>query len=181
MSGAWHAKNLDRPEFFSSSQAAVGAGREVTPLVEALNRKVAVDGSCWAPVTGGVILGCRVSAPRSAAGCAVANVRPPRGAVAGARVGRGQRGLLLSFTLAAARTAGNRSMRRLSQSTDGQGRREGMISSPASSNTTVKRTRGVASSQRYGRARKLCAPFARRGTTAPAAYLSRYTDLGEIH
>ena len=173
MSGAWHAENLDRPKFFSPSQAAVEAGREVTPLVEALNGKAAVEGSRWAPSTGGVLLNRRRLAPRSAAGCATVNARPPRGAVAGARDGRGQCGLLLSSALAAARTAGDRGVRRLSRSTADQDEREGMASSPASSNTTVKRTRGVASSQRYGRARKVCAPFARRGTTAPAAYLSR--------
>ena len=181
MSGAWHAENLADRSSCGHRQAAIEAGREVAPPVEAVKGKSAVKGSRWAPVTGDAFLTQRGSAPGSVAECSVAKVRSSRGAVAGARVGRGQRGLLLSFTLAAARTAGNRSMRRLSQSTDGQGRREGMISSPASSNTTVKRTRGVASSQRYGRARKLCAPFARRGTTAPAAYLSRYTDLGEIH
>ena len=140
MSGAWHAENLDRPKFFSPSQAAVEAGREVTPQVGAVNRKAAVEGSRWAPVTGSVPLNRRRSAPGSVAECPVARVRPSCDEVAGARGGRGHCGLLPVRTLATARTAGHRRVRKLSRSTGGQGRHEDMISSPASSNWALERT-----------------------------------------
>ena len=141
MSGAWPAENRDRPEFLLPPlQAAIEEGRDETPLVEAVKGEAAVDGLRWAPIGGVVLLNCRKLVPRSTAGSAAENTRPPRGAVAGTRDGRGHCGLLLSFILATARTAEHRRVRRVSWSTGDQGRLEDMISSPASSNWAVERT-----------------------------------------
>ena len=59
-----------------------------------------------AVIMGGVLLKRRRSAPRGVGECSTAEARPSRCVVAGARVGRGHCVVLLSSTLAAARTAG---------------------------------------------------------------------------
>lgn len=177
MSGAWPAENLADWSSCDHRQAAIEAGREVTPQVGAVNRKAAVEGSRWAPATGSVPLNRRRSAPGSVAECPVARVRPSCDEVAGARVGRGQCVVLLSLSLATARTAGHRDVRRSSRPTGDPGRREGMISSRPHLTGRWNGPGRVRSSQRYGRAMKVCAPFAWRDTTArPAAHLRRWAS-----
>ena len=125
---------------FNAARAAIEAGRVVTPLVEAVDGQARAEGKRQAPTTVGAIGNHRRSAPRSTASCASAKARTSGYAVAGARGGRGHCGLLPVRTLATARTAGHRRVRKLSRSTGGQGRHEDMISSPASSNWALERT-----------------------------------------
>ena len=159
--------------FLDAFRVAIEEGREVTPQAEALLSNVAVAGRGPAPASIVAVANQRDSAPRDAAEWTIAGARSLRCVVAGAQPGLGFWSMLLSSTLAAARTAGDRSMRRLSASTGDEVRQQILLSIPASSNRSVERTGVLRHLSATGAQGKSARPSLGVASPAPAAHLRR--------